>query len=152
MELCQPCHGHSPKPTPESLKSYNDVRILSMVLILSLSVFKCPKFFCTSAVLGLSAETFARSLKIKGYEKFSEKIDEQKQLEASGCLDIVPKVFGLEIDPRISLVSATILFCCHINHSHSLMMKVSVVYVGTISGFASFHFLKDNKYLDIGSI
>lgn len=148
MHHCQPCQPHTHKPTPEEIKSYNDVRTLSMVLILSLSVFKCPKYFCTSAVLGLSAETFGRSLKIKGYEKFSEKIDEQKQLEASGCLDIVPKVFGLEIDPRISLVSATILFCCHINHSHTLMMKVSVVYVGTISGFASYHVLKDNKYLD----
>lgn len=148
MELCQPCHGHTLKPNPELLKSYNDVRILSIVLILSLSVFKCPKYFFSSAVLGLSAETFGRSLKIKGYEKFSEKIDEEKQLEASGCLDIVPKVFGLEIDPRISLISATILFCCHINHSHGLMMKVSVVYVGTISGFASYHVLKDNKYLN----
>ena len=148
MHLCQPCHLHASKPSPELLKSYTDVRILSMVLILSLSIFKCPKYFFSSAVLGLSAETFGRSLKIKGYEKFSEKINEQKQLEASGCLDIVPKVFGLEIDPRISLISATILFCCHINHSHGLMMKVSVVYVGTISGFASYHVLKDNKYLN----
>ncbi len=148
MEFCQPCQGHASKPSPEAIKSYKDVRILSMILILSLSVFKCPKYFCSSAILGLSAEKLGRSLKIKGYEKFSEKIDEQKQLEASGCLDIVPKVFGLEIDPRISLVSATILFCCHINHSHGLMMKVSVVYVGTISGFASYHVLKDNKYLN----
>ena len=148
MNFCLPCNPPNPKPRPELLKSYNNVRILSMILIISLSVFKCPKYFFSSAILGLSAETLGRSLKYKGYEKFSEKIDEQKQLEASGCLDIVPKVFGLEIDPRISLVSATILFCCHINHSHTLMMKVSVVYVGTISGFASYHVLKDNKYLD----
>ena len=148
MHICHPCNTPTSKPNPELLKSYNDVRILSMILIISLSVFKCPKYFFSSAALGLSAETLGRPLKIKGYEKFSEKIDEQKQLEASGCLDIVPKVFGLEIDPRISLVSATILFCCHINHSHGLMMKVSVVYVGTISGFASYHVLKDNKYLN----
>ncbi len=95
MQFCQPCHNHTSKPTPEAIKSYNDVRILSMVLILSLSVFKCPKYFFSSTVLGLSAEALGRPLKIKGYEKFSEKIDTQKQLEASGCLDIVPKVFAI---------------------------------------------------------
>ena len=149
MQLCMPCGPHtSSKPNPEELKRYNNVRILSMILTLSLSIWKCPKYFCSSTILGLSAETCGRSLKIKGYDKFSEKIDEDKQLEASGCLDIVPKVFGLKIDPRISLISATILFCCHINHSHKLMMRVSVIYVGTISGFASFHNLKDRGYLN----
>jgi hypothetical protein len=133
------------KPSPEAIKQYNQVRISLMLLTLAISIYKCHKYFFTSTLLGVLAEKAARDLKIKGCEKFSEKIDQQKQLEASGCLDIVPKIFGLKMDSRITLVFATIIFLCHIDHNHSLMKRASVVYVGITSGFMIYHMLEDKK-------
>ena len=139
---------HKDEPSAGELAQYRNVRNVSMLMILAISVYKCPKYFFASTVLGLLAEIGVRSQKIEGWETLSTKIKPKEQLQASGCLDIVPKVFELAVDPKISLVFASIMFCCHIVHSHKVMMQSSTAYVGMLSGFASYHFLPNNRYID----
>jgi len=114
---------------------YEEVRLVCAFAITALALRALPQTFMKWAAVGFSAQLAGRV--IKDWPSLSEDLSNTPEACASGCTDIVAQSYKLKFDPRVSLVIATIFFCCHIEHHAREMVPV----VGAALGFRIFHTL-----------
>lgn len=107
------------------LPSYNAVKALCGLAITGLAAQAMPKYFGVSTAVGFAAHWLKPNLTTPLSNKAC----------ASGCTDIVAQSLNIKLDPRISLIVASVFFCCHINHHGREMVPV----VGFLAGARIYH-------------
>ena len=134
MTCCEKAGGYGKSPVVVPPPYYNVVKTFCGLAIIILAVNARPKRFATSAALGFAAQWIIPQL--------TSDITNSAEACASGCTDIVAESLNLGVDPRISLIIATVLFSDHIGHHAKVMVPIA----GALCGARIFHTIKsENK-------
>lgn len=122
MCYCRPKECYS---QTDYLPLYNEVKVLCGLAITGLAAQAMPKYFSVSTAVGFAAHWLKSDLTTPISNNAC----------ASGCTDIVAQSLNIKLDPRISLIVATVFFCCHINHHGREMVPL----VGFLAGARIYH-------------
>ena len=123
------------KPAVCSIKppeGYKTIQAFCGLAITALALNALPRHFFGAAIIGFVAHHIVPTL--------SEDMSKTAGACVSGCTDIVGQSYGLKFDSRLSMIIATVFFCCHIEHHAREMVPV----VGAALGFRIFHLIKSD--------
>lgn len=134
--MADPCclKQSSPCKAQSTDGGYRAVQIACGVIITALAIKALPKHFFASVAVGVGVHV---AMKQTSYE-ISQDLTLSPEACVSGCTDIVAQSYGIKFDPRISLIIATLFFCCHIEHHAREMVPV----VGFALGARIFHMMQ----------
>jgi hypothetical protein len=127
--------GCGPVHKPKLPDYYEGVRFICAIAITGLALKVLPQTFAKWSALGFGLHLGGRV--ISDWPDLTEDLSKMPETCASGCTDIVAQSYRLKFDPRLSMIIATIFFCCHIEHHAAEMVPV----VGVAFGFRIFHWL-----------